>query len=77
MIDIVEDLAGFKLERKYDPDAPKGVRGRNSKNTLIKKYLNWGPSIPLRKGMKKTCNRIKEKMVNDLENKKEFNRFNK
>ncbi|RMH10899.1 MAG: NAD-dependent epimerase/dehydratase family protein [Planctomycetota bacterium] len=54
LVDIVEEIAGIKLERKYNLDAPKGVRGRNSDNTLIRKYLGWEPSIPLREGMKKT-----------------------
>ncbi|MCK7532306.1 MAG: hypothetical protein MZV63_15385 [Marinilabiliales bacterium] len=44
-------------------DAPKGVRGRNSENTLIRKYLGWEPSIPLKKGMKKTFDWIKEEMA--------------
>jgi nucleoside-diphosphate-sugar epimerase len=77
LVDIVEDIAGYKLERKYDLDAPKGVRGRNSENTLIKQYLNWEPSIPLRKGMKKTYDWINEQMANDSNNKKELNKFNK
>jgi nucleoside-diphosphate-sugar epimerase len=77
LVDIVEDIAGYKLERKYDLGAPKGVRGRNSENTLIKKYLNWEPSIPLRKGMKKTFDWIKEQIVNDSNNSKGSNRFNK
>src|SRR5665811_998517 len=38
LVDIVENIAGYKLKRKYDLNAPKGVRGRNSENTLIKKY---------------------------------------
>jgi GDP-D-mannose 3', 5'-epimerase len=50
----VEDIAGVKLKRTYDLDAPKGVMGRNSDNTLIKKYLNWEPGIRLRQGMEKT-----------------------
>jgi GDP-D-mannose 3', 5'-epimerase len=54
LVDIVEEIAGTKLERRYDMDAPKGVRGRNSENTLIRKNLNWEPSTPLREGMKKT-----------------------
>jgi GDP-D-mannose 3', 5'-epimerase len=62
LVDIVEDIAGLKLARKYDQDAPKGVRGRNSDNTLIKKYLNWEPSIPLREGMKKTFQWIQAEM---------------
>ena len=54
LVDIVEDIAGVKLNRKYDLNAPKGVNGRNSENTLIKKYLNWEPDTPLRIGMEKT-----------------------
>jgi nucleoside-diphosphate-sugar epimerase len=77
LVDIVEEIAGVKLVRKYDPDAPKGVRGRNSENTLIKKYLNWEPSIPLRTGMKKTYDWIKDQMLHSPESKKSKSRFNK
>jgi nucleoside-diphosphate-sugar epimerase len=51
LVDIAEKLAGIKLERNYQLDAPKGVRGRNSDNTLIKKVLNWAPSISLGRGL--------------------------
>ena len=51
LVDIAEKIAGNKLERNYQLDAPKGVRGRNSDNTLIKKVLNWAPSISLEKGL--------------------------
>jgi GDP-D-mannose 3',5'-epimerase len=54
LVDLAEDIAGIRLERKYDLDAPQGVNGRNSENTLIKKYLNWEPSILLRTGLEKT-----------------------
>jgi nucleoside-diphosphate-sugar epimerase len=54
LVDIVEEIAGVKLKRNYKLDAPKGVRGRNSDNTLIKAKLGWAPSIPLRVGMEKT-----------------------
>lgn len=54
LVDITEEIAGIKLKRRYDLDAPKGVNGRNSDNTLIQKYLGWEPSIPLRKGMEET-----------------------
>ena len=53
-MDIVEDIAGVKLKRSYNLTAPKGVNGRNSDNTLIKKYLGWEPGIRLRDGMEKT-----------------------
>jgi len=77
LVDIVEDIAGYRLERKYDLTAPKGVRGRNSDNILIRKYLNWEPSIPLRTGMKKTYDWIKEQMLagsSDGQNSDRFNR---
>jgi GDP-D-mannose 3', 5'-epimerase len=54
LVDIVEGIAGVKLKRKYDLSAPKGVNGRNSENTLIKKYLNWEPDTTLRVGLEKT-----------------------
>jgi GDP-D-mannose 3',5'-epimerase len=77
LVDIVEEIAGFKLERKYDLNAPKGVRGRNSENTLIKQYLNWEPSIPLKKGMKKTYEWIRGQMLNESKSKKVVSKFNK
>jgi GDP-D-mannose 3',5'-epimerase len=67
LVDIVEGIAGYKLKRKYDPDAPKGVRGRNSDNTLIMKYLGWEPSITLKDGLTKTFHWIKEQMIKDKE----------
>jgi nucleoside-diphosphate-sugar epimerase len=54
LVDIVEEIAGVTLKRTYDFGAPKGVAGRNSDNSLIRKYLNWEPSIPLRAGLEKT-----------------------
>jgi len=63
LVDMVEDIAGIKLRRRYNLDAPKGVRGRNSDNTLIKGLLNWAPEIPLEDGMEKTYRWIHDQMV--------------
>jgi len=63
LVEIVEKIAGIKLERKYDLDAPKGVRGRNSDNTLIRRYLNWEPSISLKQGLEKTYAWILQQMT--------------
>ena len=54
LVDIAEAIAGIKLKRNYNLSAPKGVRGRNSDNTLIKKHLGWEPNTPLRVGLAKT-----------------------
>src|SRR5450432_3301391 len=54
LVDMVEAIAGIRLKRNYDLTAPQGVNGRNSDNTLIKKYLGWEPCISLQTGMEKT-----------------------
>lgn len=54
LVDIAEAIAGVKLTRSYNLSAPKGVNGRNSDNTLIKKLMGWEPSTPLRTGMERT-----------------------
>ena len=54
LVDLVEEIAGLRLERRYDLSAPQGVRGRCSDNTLIKAKLGWAPSTPLRRGMERT-----------------------
>jgi nucleoside-diphosphate-sugar epimerase len=53
-VDIAEGIAGVKLKRKYNLGAPKGVRGRSSDNTLIKKLMGWEPDTKLRDGLTKT-----------------------
>ncbi len=63
LVDVAEEIAGVKLKRNYKLDAPKGVNGRNSDNTLIQKYLGWEPSIRLRDGMAKTMAWIEEQML--------------
>jgi len=54
LVDIAEEIAGIKLKRSYKLDAPKGVNGRNSDNTLIQNLLGWQPNTPLRVGLEKT-----------------------
>jgi nucleoside-diphosphate-sugar epimerase len=54
LVDIAENIAGVKLKRHYKLDAPKGVRGRNSDNTLIKQKLGWAPAITLEDGLERT-----------------------
>ena len=58
-IEIIENVTKTeKLERVYQLDKPKGVRGRSSNNDLVKKILNWSFKIQLKDGLKKTYNWI-------------------
>ena len=63
LADIVEDLAGIKCKRNYNLDAPKGVRGRNSDNDLIKEKIGWAPDISLEHGMEQTYRWIHDQMA--------------
>ena len=55
MIEIIEKISGTKkLDREYQLDKPKGVRGRSSNNELVKKVLNWSYKIKLEDGLKQT-----------------------
>jgi nucleoside-diphosphate-sugar epimerase len=63
LVDIVEDIAGVKLERHYKLDAPKGVNGRNSDNAKILRTLGWEPSIRLKDGLAKTYEWIESQMM--------------
>lgn len=54
LVDIAESVAGIKLERHYKLDAPLGVRGRNSENSLVQERLDWSPTIALADGLERT-----------------------
>lgn len=66
LVDILEEVAGIKLNRKYQLDAPKGVRGRSSDNTLIKQELGWAPSISLKEGLEKTYRWVYDQVRQDI-----------
>ena len=65
LVDIVEEIAGIRLRRTYQLDAPRGVNGRNSDNTKILELLGWQPSIRLREGLMKTYRWIEREMLAD------------
>ena len=66
LVDIVSSIAGVELERSHKLDAPQGVRGRNSDNTLILETYDWEPSISLREGLEKTYAWIAEQVAAEL-----------
>lgn len=75
LVDLAEDFAGIKLERSYKLDAPKGVRGRSSDNTLINEKLGWEPGVSLRLGLEKTYAWIYDQMTSGSSKDSVVNRF--
>ena len=65
LVDIVSDIAGIHLKRKFNLAAPKGVRRRNSDNTTIQELLGWQPSISLRDGLEETYRWIFDQLSQD------------
>ena len=63
LVDLAEEIGGVKLKRSYDLNAPRGVNGRNSDNTLILAKIGWEPSIRLRDGLEKTYRWIEQQIA--------------
>jgi nucleoside-diphosphate-sugar epimerase len=63
LVTMVEGIAGIELERRYDPSAPQGVRGRNSDNDRIDRLLSWSPDTPLVEGMRATYEWVYDQVV--------------
>ena len=73
MIEIIEKIADYNVEKNYKLDKPKGVRGRSSDNTKIQSLLKWEPSIELKNGLKETYNWICNQIISG-ENTHKFTR---
>jgi nucleoside-diphosphate-sugar epimerase len=55
LVELAESFPGLTLERRYKLDAPRGVNGRSSDNTLLRKYTGgWEPPTLLRTGLAET-----------------------
>jgi len=54
LADIIIKISGKKITKRYNLNAPQGVRGRNADLTLVKKNLGWSPTINLEEGLKRT-----------------------
>jgi len=73
MIDMLEKITNSpKLNRNYQLDKPKGVRGRSSNNDLSKKVLKWSYQISLYEGLKKTYKWIFDELNNRKSNLSKF-----
>ena len=73
MIDMIEEISEHKVDRKYQLDKPKGVRGRSSDNKKILNDFSWKPSIKLYDGLKLTYSWIYNQMISG-ENSQKYTR---
>jgi len=62
MIDKIEEIADFKINRNYQLDKPKGVRGRSSDNTYVSKKIGWKSEHTLKEGLTKTYKWIEDQI---------------
>jgi GDP-D-mannose 3',5'-epimerase len=69
LADIIIGISGKKIEKKYNPSAPQGVRGRNADLSRVKKVLGWEPQVSLEEGLEKTYEWV-ELMVKRSQGKK-------
>jgi GDP-D-mannose 3', 5'-epimerase len=66
LVDLVEEIAGTSLQRRYVLDAPQGVRGRNSDNSRVREVLGWEPSTQLRDGLERTYRWVHDQVAAEL-----------
>jgi GDP-D-mannose 3',5'-epimerase len=62
LVDLVSEVGGKRLNKRYNLQGPQGVRGRNSDNNRLRTVLGWEPSITLRPGLRKTYPWIEEEL---------------
>ena len=64
MIDLIEEIANYKVVKEYNFNMPVGVRGRSSNNDMIRSKLNWQPSYSLKMGLEITYEWIEGMLKN-------------
>jgi GDP-D-mannose 3', 5'-epimerase len=63
MISIIEQIADYPIEKKYQLDKPKGVRGRCSNNDFVREKIGWDTAVSLKEGLKITYDWIFKEMT--------------
>ena len=71
MIKIIEEIGDYKVDKNYQLDKPKGVRGRSSNNDLVRAKLGWDFEISLKSGLEITYKWIEKEIAKKL-NKNKF-----
>lgn len=69
LANIAEECAGMpvnSLERRYNLNAPQGVRGRGSNNALLREVTGWEPPTTLRQGMQKLYDWVERQVAEEM-----------
>ena len=72
MISIIENIANYKVNKKYNLEMPVGVKGRSSNNELVREKLDWSPKFTLQMGLEVTFNWIYDSIKNKSNTKSIF-----
>ena len=70
MIEIIEEIGDYKVEKNYQLDKPLGVRGRSSNNDLVRAKLGWDFEISLKSGLEITYKWIEKEIAKKLNDNK-------
>ena len=62
LVDMVAEIAGKRIAKRYDESKPQGVRGRNSDNSRLSDILKWEPQVTLEEGLRRTYEWIAEQL---------------
>jgi len=71
MIEIIEQIGSYKVEKNYQLNMPKGVKGRCSNNDFVRAKIGWDAEINLTSGLEKTYKWI-EKEISKKQNDNKF-----
>ena len=66
MIDKIEKISNKTVNKNYQLDKPKGVRGRSSDNAFVKKNVGWEPNFNLKQGLEMTYKWIFDEIKNPI-----------
>lgn len=62
LVDIIANIAGKKITKRYDLTKPQGVRGRNCDTAKLRQVLKWEPKVSLEEGLRYTYEWIKNQL---------------
>lgn len=62
LVDLIAEISGKSIGKRYNMTGPQGVRGRNSDNARVRQILDWEPTVSLEQGLGITYHWINEQI---------------